>query len=266
MSDNHLHNYEIAMAVIGLGQRGGMLVGQLAESGIPEVKYLVVQADMQAHPHIVVVHPHDATSEGVRHFVFGTNVVMLVADVRDEAHGRMVSTIAQGARANGALVILIEPTVPDALGVQCRAAVDVYLTLSSAGDQVHVVRDLLQSMMAMASDGLVMIVFDDIHEMLKNAGELFVLMHVGSGVHRVRHMAETITQWAVRKPRLRQATRAIMRVVGNDDLTIRDVSDVASAVEAMVHPQASMLWSMDITPEMPFGQMRVTALITKCEV
>jgi cell division GTPase FtsZ len=55
-----------------------------------------------------------------------------------------------------------------------------------------------------------------------------------------------------------------MREASNDNLTVSGVTDVASAVEEMVDPQALMLWSMDITSDISTGQMCVTSMMTKC--
>lgn len=253
--------FEISITVIGIGHSGGALVGQIAESRVSPVRYLIVHTDRTAYQHCVVMHPHEVTPEMVDHHIVAANIVVLVADVTDDMHARVVSTFAQGVRANGALVILVESTSPHAIGMQCRSAVDAFLTLSAATDRATVVHDLLHNFVMMTSDGLVVIAMEDIHQMFKNAGELFVLMHESRGQQRVRHLIETINQWAVQEPRLRQSMRAMIRVAGNHDLTIRDVADVASAVEAVADPQASIVWSMDITSKVPVGYTHVTAIV-----
>lgn len=109
--------------------------------------------------------------------------------------------------------------------------------------------------------GLINLDFADVRSIIAGAGTALMAIGEASGDRR----ALEATQRAIESPLLerdiRGARRILLNVTGGADLTLMEVTETASLVQSLAHPEAMIIFGTVQDPEME-GQMRVTLIAT----
>ena len=143
------------------------------------------------------------------------------------------------------------------------AIVDQHQPFTAA---LHTGDDILRQGVRGISDlitipGLINLDFADVRSVIAGAGTALMAIGEASGDRR----ALEATQRAIESPLLerdiRGARRILLNVTGGGDLTLMEISETASLVQSLAHPEATIIFGTVQDPEM-VGQMRVTLIAT----
>jgi cell division protein FtsZ len=131
-------------------------------------------------------------------------------------------------------------------------------------EALHIGDDILRQGVRGISDlittpGLINLDFADVRAIIANAGSALMAIGEGQGTRR----ASEAIQHAVASPLLerdiRGAQRILLNITGGEDLTLMEVSETASLVQSLAHPNATIIFGT-VQAEQMEGRMRVTLI------
>lgn len=227
--------------------------------------------------------------EEMRAFLRGSDLVFITAGMGGGTGTGAAPVIARLARDLGALTVGVVSTPfhfegnrranVAAQGVEAlRPHVDTLIVVPNERllaiiDQhqpfiaaLHAGDDILRQGVRGISDlitipGLINLDFADVRSVINGAGT--ALMAIGEA--RGDRRAIEATQRAVESPLLerdiRGARRILLNVTGGDDLTLMEINDIASLIQSLAHPEATIIFGT-VQDEALDGAVRVTLIAT----
>ena len=133
-------------------------------------------------------------------------------------------------------------------------------------DALHIADDILRQGVRGISDlimipGLINLDFADVRAVIAGSGTALMAIGEGQGERR----ASVATQRAAESPLLqcdiRGARRIILNVTGGPDVTIMEIHEIASLVQSLAHPEATIIFGTVQDATMS-GTIRVTIVAT----
>jgi cell division protein FtsZ len=115
--------------------------------------------------------------------------------------------------------------------------------------------------------GMVNLDFADLKSVLKNAG--LALITTGEAIGNEEDRALTALQNALKSPLLdvdiSQAKRALVNIIGGEDLTLKEAESVVREVSSSISEDALLKWGARIEPEFKKGSVRVMIVVSGLE-
>jgi cell division protein FtsZ len=143
------------------------------------------------------------------------------------------------------------------------AIVDQHQPFTAA---LHTGDDILRQGVRGISDlitipGLINLDFADVRSVITGAGTALMAIGEATGDRR----AVEATQRAIESPLLerdiRGARRILLNITGGNDLTLMEISETASLIQSLAHPEATIIFGTVQDPQLE-GTMRVTLIAT----
>lgn len=204
----------------------------------------------------------------------GTGAAPVIARLARELGALVVAVVATPFRFEGARrmhlaqqgIDLLRPHVDTLIVVpneRLLAIVDHHQPFTAA---LHVGDAILRQGVCGISDlittpGLINLDFADVRSVIAGAGTALMAIGEATGDRR----ALEATQRAVESPLLerdmRGARRILLNIAGGDDLTLLEVSETASLVQSLAHPEATIIFGT-VQDDNLEGRMRVTLIAT----
>jgi cell division protein FtsZ len=204
----------------------------------------------------------------------GTGAAPVIARLARELGALVVAVVATPFRFEGARraqlaqqgIDLLRPLVDTLIVVpneRLLAIVDHHQSFTAA---LRVGDDILRQGVCGISDlittpGLINLDFADVRSVIAGAGTALMAIGEAAGDRR----ALEATQRAVESPLLerdmRGARRILLNIAGGSDLTLLEVSETASLVQSLAHPDATIIFGTVQDDDLE-GRMRVTLIAT----
>ncbi len=230
----------------------------------------------------------EETMKEVQSILAGANIVFVVASLGGEIGTKISPVVAQIAKKLNAMTIGVV-TMPfkekkdraklarEALA-QLQHVCETVIMVDKEkmkklepqfpiGEAFEAVNQILVNLIkgiveTITSPSLVNLELADFTNIIKQGGVAFV----GMGESRAPNRAEEAVHSALKNPLLdveyREATRALVHVTGDNNMTIDEANRVAEAVTEMMNTNAHVVWGARVNPELD-GTIRVTLIVTQ---
>jgi cell division protein FtsZ len=205
-----------------------------------------------------------------------------------------IPVIAQGAKELGALVVAVVTLPFSSEGkVRRKNALEALEKLRKYTDTLILIQNdkllsvapnlplntafrVADEVLANATKGVVEMVtkpgmvnldFADLKSVLRNAG--FALIATGEAIGNEEDRALTALHNALKSPLLdvdiSQAKRALVNIVGGEDLTLKEAEAVVRELSSSISEDALLKWGARIEPEFKKGSVRVMIVVSGLE-
>jgi cell division protein FtsZ len=255
-------------------QIGQKLTGGRGAGGIPEKGEKAANEDL----------------EQIREYVKGATMVFITAGMGGGTGTGAAPVIAKAAREEGALTVGVvtkpfsfEGAHKMKLAVEgirkMEEAVDTLIKIpnqqilsqvdrkTSLLQSFHLVDDVLRQAVQgiwdlISQTGQINIDFADVESTMKNQGEALMGIGFGSGENRAAEAAKR----AIENPLLEEnstegATRILVNVAGNENLSMAEVEEVISIIGGNADPDVALNWGVRLDSSLE-DKLRVTVVAT----
>ncbi len=114
----------------------------------------------------------------------------------------------------------------------------------------------------MTVPGLVNVDFADVRTIMKDMGRALMGSGIGTGKRRAQEAAETaISSPLLEDVNIEGATGILINITGGPDLTLHEVNEASSLIEAAAHEDANIIFGSVIDPNLT-DEIRITVIAT----
>ena len=110
--------------------------------------------------------------------------------------------------------------------------------------------------------GLVNVDFADVKAVLAGSGQALMSIGTGSGENRIQQAIEAAMTSPLLDVEIRGAKRVLINITSNENIQLTEVAEAASTIEAIVAPDANIIWGSVIDPHFPADQVKITLVAT----
>ncbi|RLT24037.1 MAG: cell division protein FtsZ, partial [Chloroflexi bacterium] len=110
--------------------------------------------------------------------------------------------------------------------------------------------------------GVVNVDFADVKTILANSGEALMSIGTGAGENRIQQAIEAAMSSPLLDVEIRGAKRILLNITSNENIKLTEISEAANTIEAIVDPDANIIWGSVIDPNFPADQVKITLVAT----
>jgi cell division protein FtsZ len=110
--------------------------------------------------------------------------------------------------------------------------------------------------------GMVNVDFADVKTVLANSGEALMSIGTGAGENRIQQAIEAAMSSPLLDVEIRGAKRILLNITSNENIKLTEIAEAANTIEAIVDPDANIIWGSVIDPNFPADQVKITLVAT----
>jgi len=110
--------------------------------------------------------------------------------------------------------------------------------------------------------GMVNVDFADVKTILANSGEALMSIGTGAGENRIQQAIEAAMSSPLLDVEIRGAKRILLNITSNENIKLTEIAEAANTIEAIVDPDANIIWGSVIDPNFPADQVKITLVAT----
>jgi cell division protein FtsZ len=110
--------------------------------------------------------------------------------------------------------------------------------------------------------GLINVDFADVRSVMQRSGTALMSIGIGSGDNRMIDAVREAVESPLLEVTITGARSVLLNVTGGEDVSLYEVQEAASVIEAAVAHNANIIWGLLIDPNFPRGQVKVTLIAT----
>ena len=110
--------------------------------------------------------------------------------------------------------------------------------------------------------GMVNVDFADVKTILANSGEALMSIGTGAGENRIQQAIEAAMSSPLLDVEIRGAKRILLNITSNENIKLTEIAEAANTIEAIVDPEANIIWGSVIDPNFPADQVKITLVAT----
>ena len=110
--------------------------------------------------------------------------------------------------------------------------------------------------------GMVNVDFADVRTVLAGSGQALMSIGTGQGENRIQQAIDAAMASPLLDVEIRGAKRVLMNITSNENIQLSEVAEAASTIEAIVDPDANIIWGSVIDPHFPPDQVKITLVAT----
>ena len=84
----------------------------------------------------------------------------------------------------------------------------------------------------------------------------------GAGENRIQQAIEAAMSSPLLDVEIRGAKRILLNITSNENIKLTEISEAANTIEAIVDPDANIIWGSVIDPNFPADQVKITLVAT----
>jgi cell division protein FtsZ len=110
--------------------------------------------------------------------------------------------------------------------------------------------------------GLINVDFADVRSVMQRSGTALMSIGIGSGDNRMIDAVREAVESPLLEVTITGARSVLLNVTGGEDVSLYEVQEAASVIEAAVAHNANIIWGLLIDEHYPRGQVKVTLIAT----
>jgi cell division protein FtsZ len=110
--------------------------------------------------------------------------------------------------------------------------------------------------------GMVNVDFADVKTILANSGEALMSIGTGAGENRIQQAIEAAMSSPLLDVEIRGAKRILLNITSNENIKLTEIAEAANTIEAIVDPDANIIWGSGIDPNFPADQVKIILVAT----
>ncbi len=299
--------------VVGIGGAGGNAIDRMMQCKIKGIDLIAVNTDVQDLKKIRALQKirigQESThglgagmnpelgkraalesKEELTEVLKGADMIFLTAGLGGGTGGGAIPVIAQIARAQSALTIVVvtrpfsfegswRARLAERALVELKGKVDTLLVISN--DQILKLADQDMSVLAAfwkadeilrqavqgISDlimipGIINLDFADLRSIMKNSGRAVFGMGQAKGEKRMERALEAALHSPLLDMSIKGAKGILFQVAGGDDVSLQEIQEAAQQMKENISPQAKIIFGAVQDKTLKSGEVRITVIAT----